>query len=286
MAKRKPVVFDNSPPPDSQATAITLDNVTGDEASEIIEDKPPVSEHAIAAAGPKIQEENNSDQSNQSDGEKDSAGDAWNPDIHSANKLKTKQGGKWRRKRGAGAASKVILPDQRAQQLAQAGETAKNNARMAGAAAANSIFLLGTMFGGEEWRPITVDESGITFSPIDEKKMMSEAFSEYMLAKGITDFPPGLTLTMALVSYVAPRLAMPKTKERMRGIKGWIALRLAKRKIKKAFKKNGIDADVTIDGNKILINGREYDGSRFNFGDNSQRQNVQSKEASEIVQTK
>lgn len=286
MAKKK-TVTEAPPQPDTHATAITLDNDTGDEAGEIIGDQPTVSEHAIAAAGGKITAEAAGDDSAPlaDSTDRDSAGDAWDANIHSANKQKTKNG-TWRRKRGAGASSRVMLPDQRAKVAAEAGETAKNNANMAGAAAANSIFLLGTMFGGEEWRPITIDEKGFSFAPVDEKAMMQEAFANYMLAKGVTDFPPGLSLAMALMAYVAPRLAMPKTQERMKGIKGWIALRLAKRKVKKAFKKAGVDADVTIDGNQLLINGKAYDGSRFNFGDNSQRQNLQGKEAGESVQTK
>lgn len=271
----------------------SLDDDTEDEANEIIGDMPDVSEHAIAAAGPKIDETVSGDAPSDtpapsSDGEKDKAGEVWNAEIHSANKQKTAKG-LWRRKRGKGNAprtSSVSLPDQREKLAEQARETAKVNARMAGAAAANSVFLLGTMFGGEEWRPITVDSNGVTFEPVDEKKMMSEAFADYMLAKGVTDFPPGVTLAMCLVSYVAPRLAMPKTKERMRGIKGWIALRIAKRKLKKAFKKNGIDADVTIADGNILINGKVYDGSRFTFGDHSQRKDVQREEAGSGVQTK
>lgn len=283
MAKKK-TVAENPSPPNSE---VTIDNDTGDEASEIIGDQPSVSEHAISAVGEStVTEATGEDtQPPSSDGEKDAAGEVWNASVHSANKQKTRTG-HWRRKRGAGAntTSRVILPDQKAKLAAEAGETAKNNANMAGAAAANSIFLLGTMFGGEEWRPITIDEKGLSFAPVDEKAMMQEAFANYMLAKGVTDFPPGLTLTMALMSYIAPRLTMPRTKERMKGMKGWLALRLAKRRIKKAFKKNGIEAEVSIDGNRLLINGKEYDGSRFNFGDNSQRQNVQGKEAGEVIQ--
>jgi len=282
MAKKK--IADTPPPPSSE---VPLDNDTGDEASEIIGDQPSVSEHAIAAVGESTVAEASGDEAAPppADGEKDSAGEVWNASVHSANKQKTAKG-VWRRKRGAGAntTSRVILPDQKAKLAAEAGETAKNNANMAGAAAANSIFLLGTMFGGEEWRPITIDEKGLSFAPVDEKAMMQEAFANYMLAKGVTDFPPGLTLAMALMSYVAPRLAMPKTKERMKGIKGWIALRLAKRRIKKAFKKNGINAEVSIEANKLLINGREYDGARFDFGNHTERKDVQGKETSEVLQ--
>lgn len=283
MAKKKTSVTDSTVPEDSISTVTTADSNTDDEASHIIGDMPSVSEHAINASQDKL-ESQPSDETHQSDGDRDSSGEVWNTDVHSPTKQKTKAG-VWRRKRGAGSnKSTVVLPDQRAKIQEQARETAKNNARMAGSAAANSIFLLGTMFGGEEWRPITVDSNGVTFEPIDEKRMMSEAFSEYMLAKGVTDFPPGLTLTMALMSYVAPRLVMPKTKERMKGIKGWIALRIAKRKIKKAFKKQGIDADVTIDGGRLLINGKEYDGSRAYFGNNSERKDIQGKAVGESIQ--
>lgn len=268
------------------AEEFSLDDDTEIESDSIIGDMPEVSEHAIVAAQQSTPENNDNDGA--VTGDKDKAGEVWNADVHTANKQQTAKG-LWRRKRGkAGGvkSSSVALPDQREKQQAEARETAKNNARMAGAAAANSIFLLGTMLGGEEWRPITIDKEGLTFQDIDEKKVMSEAFSDYMLAKGVTDFPPGVTLAMALMSYVAPRLTMPKTKQRLKGVRGWIALRLAKRRIKKAFKKNNIDADVTIDGGNILINGRVYDGTRFDFRDNTQRENVQSKEASASVQAK
>lgn len=210
----------------------------------------------------------------------DDAGEAFNPAIHAASRTKTKQG-HWKRRRGQGAnRSTVRLPQQRntttvdnTAAIEAAGEAAKLNAKLAGAAAANSVFLLGTVIGGEEWRPITVDKSGISFEDYDEKKAMSEAFENYMLAKGITDFPPGLTLGMVLLQYASVRFAMPKTQAKVGRFKQWLVLRVAKRKIKKALKKQGIDAEVTIQNGDIYINGRPHKhGAHISTRNDSQRE--------------
>lgn len=107
-------------------------------------------------------------------------------------------------------------------------EAAKVSARASGAMAANLLITLGVVVGGEEWRPMTNPQIGVS-----EKDMLESAFADYFEATGRTDIPPGLALTVAIGGYVLPRFTMPKTIGRMGKIKAWVARKLADRKLKK-----------------------------------------------------
>lgn len=252
----------------------TLDDDNGQpstaESADILESMPFPQQHAIDAAGAGTGDESTVE------ADVDSAGDTWNPAIHATgadNKgIKTAKG-VWRKRRGqAGQVSKIGGKPSTGSpviQQPQVDTQAQLNAqaRAAGAAAAGSIFMLGRALGGEDWAPTS-----------DEVTLQSEAWSNYFMAKGIYDFPPGLALFIAVSGYAAPRFFTPKTQERVGTIKHWLAIRIAKRRVKKALKKLGIEAVVTIKGSKsadvydsILVNGQPFndlglkpDGTRSN----------------------
>lgn len=229
------------------------------ESSDIIAGMPEPQQHAIDAAA--LEDETNAGPTGEA--QADSAGEAWNPAIHSTGAdgsgIKTAKG-TWRRRRGAGAGprrqSQVVRPADNSSTLqAEANSAALiAQARAAGAAAAASIFMMGRCFGGEDWAPSA-----------DEVTLQTDAWGNYFVAKGVTDFPPGLALSIAVLGYAGPRFFTPKTKERVGTIKMWFAIRVARHKVKKALKKRGIVASVTIAGSQsanaydsLLINGKPF----------------------------
>lgn len=166
------------------------------------------------------------------DVEKDDTGVVWNPEIHATGAdgkgVKTAKG-EWRRRRGAAGRSSVVgrhgavdVPP--AQLKDQA-------ARAAGVACAHSLFMFGRMIGGEEWAPRKIVDSGKTL--LDESAMMEQAWGDYFVATGRTDFPPGLALTMACSAYILPRFTMPLTKTRIQKAKEWIVHKYVSWKMRK-----------------------------------------------------
>jgi hypothetical protein len=231
------------------------------ESSEIIDGMPEPQEHVIQ----QMQGESTDatgDTSDMGSGDKDAAGEVWDPAKHATGKdgkgVKTAND-LWRRRKGLGGIARPSSvhrpPNKEAQEQAQKTAEALNaQARAAGAAAAASIFMIGRAIGGEDWNPTE-----------PEVRMQTDAWGNYFVAKGITDFPPGIALSIAVLGYAGPRFFTPKTRERAGAIKHWIAVRIAKRRVKKALKKQGIDAVVTIKGvnsanvyDSILINGKPF----------------------------
>lgn len=86
--------------------------------------------------------------------------------------------------------------------------------------AAGMTAATGVMVFGAEW----------DFRDPAERQGMAMAYAEYMRAKEIRDIPPGMVLTMVLVSYSVPRLQLPETQSRMQKIGGWIKSKIAGRK--------------------------------------------------------
>lgn len=243
-------------------------NLDGDEtaanAADSIMESAPVADEALIATSAPADNPEAIPQSPAPSEDTDAAGERWDAAKHSSNKEKTSKG-LWRKRRGVSSGSRVNKPDTALVDQAKERQAAEARARAAGITAAHSIFLLGTAFGGEEWKPRE--------QPISERAMMEEAWSNYFVAKGVTDFPPGVALCMALCMYAAPRFTMPQTQERARGIKQWIALRIARRKLKKELKKRGIVAEVEIRDGVIFLDGREYRGTLSNRGDEREREN-------------
>lgn len=144
-----------------------------------------------------------------------------NPTVTKLGKLIKKPG----RKPGQNTAS-VVNPPKSQEPDPQA--AARIQSRTTGKMAANLLITFGVVAGGEEWQPVKHEQTGI-----DEKHMLETAFADYFEATGKTDMPPGMALTVAIVGYAAPRFTMPKTKTRLGKIKGWIAKKIADRKLRK-----------------------------------------------------
>lgn len=112
--------------------------------------------------------------------------------------------------------------------------TAQINAHELGKASAGFLFSMGIAIGGEDFAPIVDPVTGT-----NEPLAMQAAFSNYYLATGKTDLPPGLMLTMVICSYAVPRFTQPKVKNRVSTIWGRAKLWLSERKkAKKAGVKN------------------------------------------------
>lgn len=229
---------ENSAPKTGEVSAPGADQ----HAQEIANASPEVQQHAIDEAAR---------QSAASEAEipVDSKGVKFDSKIHTGSKLKS---GEWRTRK---TASTLNVPKK---SKAQSGggelvmtELQEQKARMAGAAAASMMFASLTQFFGDEWQPRTEKEAGF-----DERKLMGDAFGDYFVAKNISDFPPGVTLAFVTLGYFCARLNMPKTKEKVSTFKTWCALRYARYKLKKEFKKQGIVARVEIKDGVLTVNGK------------------------------
>lgn len=226
------------------ADSFSFDDEAADSAaSQIIGDMPTPQEHAIAAHEAKEAAEAASV-------EVDDEGTPFDPAIHTGTKLKN---GTWRKRKNPGSVSprsRVARPrgesfEQVSPEQQQAVQL-ETQARAAGAAAAATLFMLGQMIGGPEWQP----------QP-EEIELQNKAWGDYFVAKGHTDFPPGLALTVAIVGYAGPRFMMPETQSRVSKAKAWIALRLTKWKVNKEYKRRGVKMRARIEGGKLIIPSEE-----------------------------
>lgn len=227
------------PPPSSDSSGNV--SALSDIASTLASTMPDVQPHAVAAR--RADMENNS-------GQTDIVGTVFDPEIHAVdndgNPKKTllgkfaskrkrdKKDGEQPRKTAnpgnvAGSRLGTGTPkvDEKAQALQQA--------HIAGQSAAGATIMLGMTLGGEEWKPLVHPETGL-----NEFDTMSKAYGDYFAAKGMTDIPPGVALTIALFGYILPRFFMPKTQTRVQKVKLWIAAKW----IKWRAKKKGIAVDV------------------------------------------
>lgn len=230
----------------------SLDESSAHEADEIASHMPEVSEHAIAAAAEQNSEAPAasaaapaaSSDGKPKPGDLDEFGTAFNPSLHTGSKLKN---GAWReRKKSTVAAPRTKKKDAVAQPSPADLKRAENEAqcRAAGVVAAGAMFMLCRGVMGEEWTPSN-----------DEIEMQNANWGNYFVAKGISDIPPGAALFMGIAAYAAPRFTKPKTQAKLGAAKNWLALRIARWKIRRELKKRGIAADVRIDDGEIFING-------------------------------
>ncbi len=226
----------------SSATPTTPDAAA--HAQEIINASPDVQEHAIKAV---------TDSAQQADAavELDKNGVKFDATKHTGTKLKD---GSWRKKKGS------VLGSTPAEKKPLAGATPmltpeqEGMSRAAGAAAINLVFGTMTQLFGDEWQPRTKAVAGY-----DERELMQTAAGDYCVAKGITDFPPGVTLSILGFGYFIARFQMPVTKQKLSGFKAFVAIRWMKYKTKKEFKKAGILARVEIVDGVLMVDGKPRD---------------------------
>jgi hypothetical protein len=105
------------------------------------------------------------------------------------------------------------------QQLDIAAQTA-----MAAGTATHLTILTGIMIGGTDFQPMKNPMVG----GMDDAEFLNKAYTDYFQAKGVTDIPPGVALTAALMCYVAPRFRLPETQSRTKKFALWISEKWAK----------------------------------------------------------
>lgn len=215
-------------------------------ATELAQAMPEVQEHAVQQAA--------REQSAQEAAPTDKAGDVFDPARHvvgADGKGILTVRGTWAQRRGrkAGNSTPVTTANtvrnstlggpaapaspQQMQVMQQQAQEAQ--ARASGVAAAELLFALGQMIGGEEWAPMENKTIGL-----DERPLMHKAFGDYFVATGKTDIPPGMALTVCIIGYAAPRFAMPKTQTRFAKIKAAVVQWWTNRKLRKM----GMEATV------------------------------------------
>lgn len=140
---------------------------------------------------------------------RDSKGATFDPEIHQhVNGVpKLSKNGKLIRKRRKAS---VVTKDEQEEDKKVLTAEEQLQARKAGAVAANLLIGTAMLIDRAEWNPIKDDNHGI-----DERAELETAFGDYFVHKGITDFPPGAALTVAVSAYVLPRIGLPKTSSKM-----------------------------------------------------------------------
>jgi len=173
-------------------------------------------------------------------GLKDKHGRPFNPDIHffdekanfprlnktgkAAGKIAIKRNVKKPGKQSKVARPKKPRPDPGAKKDIQDSEQVKQtpgaegkkssmSPDMAAKVAAAVTFRMGVLIGGEEFEPRIDKQTGL-----NEADFMQQSYKDYFEAKGVTEVSPGWILVIALTTYVAPRLTMPKTQTRLQRI--------------------------------------------------------------------
>jgi len=199
-----------------ESTESSVDSIV----SDIIENEPMISEHVIDNEMRKESERV------ESETEAVNSFPGFDPEIHAVDKrgqpIKTAAGA-FRKKSGRKSGANVAqpkAPSQLGNINAKVADTMQQkvdaSTLIAAKAAANLTFQLGLMLGGEEWQP-TIDHT----TGHNEPLMLETAYKDYFISEGITDFPPGVALVMALGVYAGPRFLMPTTKTRLQKFTGW-----------------------------------------------------------------
>ncbi len=187
-------------------------------------------------------------------GNTDKAGTIFDPKLHAVNsdgEPSLTPLGKFRKKRGTSSVS-TTNKELIAQQQTDAQKAA---ARAAGQLAADMMIGSCVTLLGEEWIPIgeTGKQEPATFN---EHENLRRAFGDYFAAKNISDFPPGMALSIALTSYMMPRFAAGKeTQTRLAKAKIWITEKF--NGMKKRGKKNAAQSNTGNDGERKDNAGKE-----------------------------
>lgn len=186
---------------------------TGGGIGEVVENKNAVVPEAVAKAKEKSSVSLDSELV-------DSYGEKFNPDIHITDAegkpvinrdgfITRKRG----RKKGTPTTQKIKLPNgQTATVQIPAAENEDVKRQQAAYISAGGFINIGVMIFGEEWLPEQ--------KPVDEHRLIVQAFDDYYKVKGVADIPPGVALVIALGGYGIKRLAKPNTKTKFQLIVG------------------------------------------------------------------
>ena len=88
---------------------------------------------------------------------------------------------------------------------------------LAAGTATSLTIMLGCMIGGSDFAP----EKNALAGGMTDDKFLYQAYFDYCKAKGVSDIPPGVALTAAIMVYVAPRLNKPTTQSRLQKVGGF-----------------------------------------------------------------
>jgi hypothetical protein len=210
------------------ADLFTLDNTLSDAHEDIASDLPEPQQHAIDEA----QRQAASEAAANGGGENisvDALGVPWDPAIHATGSdgagIRTNKGA-WRKKRGvggsastfnrgAGAPSAQAAADPAAEREQIERASAETQARLAGAMMAQLQIRLSVGIGGVHFLPRELRIPGAP--PINESEMLTAAWGDYFVARGITMLPPWAALLGAMSMYYLPRFNEPEVRAKAGG---------------------------------------------------------------------
>lgn len=159
--------------------------------------------------------------------ELDALGIPWNPSVHAKGKdgrgVRSKTTGAWKKRRGLGGSASTLNrgagaaepanPEAERASIEQA--SADTQARMAGAMMAQLQIRLSVGIGGVHFLPRELRIPGAP--PINEAEMLTAAWGDYFVARGVTMLPPWAALLGAMSMYYLPRFNEPEVRERAGG---------------------------------------------------------------------
>lgn len=223
-------------------TAFSFDNLS-DVHADIQDKSPEPNAPAIEAQGAADAETIAS-----SDSVTDKKGTVFDPKLHAVDgdgNPSVTPLGKFRKRRGL---SKVSVTNQ---QLIDADKAKKDRiaARAAGQLAADLMIGSACTLLGPEWVPMGADGEQKP-QEFDEQSNLRKAFADYFEARGISDFPPGIMLSIAISSYAMPRVVAGKeTKTRLSAARKWFGKKWKKWTTPKA-KKDATQPDSRDNGER------------------------------------
>lgn len=196
-------------------------------ADDLANNQPEVQPHAIAA-----EEAKESARKAEWAELRDADGMSFDPSIHvteSDGSPKVTTSGRLRKRPGRKTGSShgsLHKPDATA---SKQDSDQRANATAAATATVDSVGMLGRMIGNEEWKFVKDDKQGI-----DERAAGIDAFTEYYVARGITDVPPGVMVLMWFMSYAGQRVMYgQQTQSKIGRLKAWIGSKILKRRAAK-----------------------------------------------------
>lgn len=147
----------------------------------------------------------------------------FNPEIHVTDAagmpVKTKAG-KYRRKPGRkqGSENEGGGTVRTTATVVDADNMRLQKAVAAANAVVGSLFMLGQVLGGDEFRPIVDPQTGR-----NEPLMMTQAWTEYFMTCENIAVPPWCGVLIATGAYFIPRFTMPVTRSRLGQMWDWIS---------------------------------------------------------------
>ena len=235
----------------------SISNNLESQAATLIENIPEVTESAISAH---TDEQNAINES--AAGLVDKHGNSFDPSIHQVDKdghPKESARGKLMLKRGRKAGAPSNRPQSKVntgapqpmQDTGQPGlsENQLQQAAVTGKVSAHLLINMSMMVGGNEFAP-QIDPK----TKIDEKAALESAFTDYYIATGKVDMPPGTALALTVGMYILPRFMMPTVQTKLKAKGGkiytWWQNRKLKKQAKKAGKQNGAQSNTGNDGKR------------------------------------